>query len=471
MDALTIVDPNPKSAPLGKTDTTASRGRYAFVSLGCPKNLVDSERMLGLLQLNGYELVADPEGTDFVVVNTCGFIESARDESYATVREMLDLKRQGQTSGVIVTGCLAEKQKESLLAEYPAIDHLVGVFGRDEITKVADRLVGDLAEQRSLFRPAPAKPLSDRHRMRITPRHYAYLKISEGCDRLCTFCAIPRMRGKHASKLIGEVVAEAQDLAADGARELIIVAQDTTYYGMDHYGRPRLNDLLRELDRIDGIEWIRLMYLYPMYITDELLETIASSQRILPYLDLPLQHINDKILKRMQRRVTRREIEHLLQKLAEWLPDLVLRTTFITGFPGESDEQFEELLDFVNQGWFQRLGAFTYSYEQETPSAKIPGHLPESIKAQRRDALMQAQQKVAFAWNRQQIGQSRDVLLDQPIPGQDGAWIGRSHADAPDVDCSVYVTGGGLRPGAIVPCEFVSSQDYDLIGAAVGAPR
>src|SRR3954447_12497556 len=231
-----------------------SKGTYAFISLGCPKNLVDSERMLGLLQLDGYDLVSDPDGADFVVVNTCGFIERARTESFSAIDEMLDLKKRGRTKGVIVSGCLAERQKEQLLEERPAIDHLVGVFGREEITRVADRLVGRLEEQRTVFRPAPIRALSDRDRLRITPRHFAFLKISEGCDRLCTFCAIPKMRDKHATKPIEEVLAEARELVADGVRELNIVAQDTTYYGIDLYGRPRLPELLRELNQIEGLD-------------------------------------------------------------------------------------------------------------------------------------------------------------------------------------------------------------------------
>ena len=382
-----------------------AKGRYAFVSLGCPKNLVDSERMLGLLKLDGYQLIADPEDADFVVVNTCGFIEQARNESYAAIREMLELKRRDQIRGVIVSGCLAERQKESLLEELPDIDHLVGVFGREEITKVADRLIGSLEEQRTVFKPAPIRALPDQQRLRITPGHFAYLKISEGCDRLCTFCAIPQMRGKHATKPIEDVIAEAKELAADGVRELIIVAQDTTYYGKDLYGEPRLVQLLHELDKVEGIEWIRLMYLYPMYITDELIQAIAESKKIVPYLDMPLQHANDTMLKRMARRVTRAETEALLDKLRSGIPNLVMRTTFITGFPGETDEQFEELVEFVRTQKFERMGAFTYSYEASTPSANLPGHVPEEVMVARRDRLMQEQQAIAFAWNESKIGE------------------------------------------------------------------
>ncbi|MEX0611314.1 MAG: 30S ribosomal protein S12 methylthiotransferase RimO [Pirellulales bacterium] len=445
----------------------SAKGRYAFISLGCPKNLVDSERMLGMLQLDGYELVEDPRGADFAVVNTCGFIEAARQESFAAIDEMLELKRRGELRGVIVSGCLAERQRESLLEARPEIDHLVGVFGREEVTKVADRLLGGLTEQRTVFHPAPTHPLPDTARLRITPRHFAFLKISEGCDRLCTFCAIPRMRGKHYTKPMEEVVAEARELAADGVRELVIVAQDTTYYGMDLYGRPRLPDLLRELEQVDGLDWIRLMYFYPMYVTDELIDLIADSERIVPYVDMPLQHINDRMLRRMQRRVNRHDTEDLLAKLRSRIPNLVLRTTLITGFPGETEADFEELVDFVGEQQFERLGVFTYSFEPDTPAARLPDHLPEEVKLRRRDELMAVQQEVAFAWNDAQIGRRLDVLVDAAVPDEKNAWVGRSYANAPDVDGVVYVTGEPLSVGSLVPCEIVARSGYDLVAAAV----
>jgi ribosomal protein S12 methylthiotransferase len=384
---------------------------------------------------------------------------------------MLELKRQGKLRGVIVSGCLAERQKESLLVERPDIDHLVGVFGREQVTKVADRLLGGLTEQRTVFQPAPTHPLPDTARLRITPRHFAFLKISEGCDRLCTFCAIPRMRGKHFSKPMDEVLAEARELAADGVRELVIVAQDTTYYGMDLFGEPRLVELLRELDKVEGLDWIRLMYFYPMYVSDRLIETIAESRRIVPYLDMPLQHINERMLRRMQRRVTRQETEALLVKLRRQIPKLVMRTTFITGFPGESDAEFEELVNFVAEQKFERLGVFTYSFEPDTPAAKLPEHLPEDVKEERRGRLMAVQQANAFAWNDAQIGRQLDVLIDAPVPGEKNAWVGRSYADAPDVDGVVFVTGERLAAGKLVPCEVVARSDYDLVAVAVGNAR
>ena len=458
-----------------KTDRSIEsvKGSYAFVSLGCPKNLVDSERMLGLLQLDGYQLVNDPVGTDFVVVNTCGFIERARAESFGAIDEMLALKKDGQTRGVIVSGCLAERQKEDLLTTHPEIDSLVGVFGREEITRVADRLLGDLDEQRTVFRPAPIRPLPDGQRLRITPKHFAYLKISEGCDRLCTFCAIPKMRGKHFSKPMEEVICEAEELAKSGVRELIVVAQDTTYYGMDLYGEPRLTDLLKQLDQVEGLDWIRLMYFYPMYIDDELIETIASSQRIIPYLDLPLQHINDTMLRRMARRVTRKDTIHLLDQLRGLIPNLVMRTTFITGFPGETDEQFAELVEFVREQRFERMGVFTYSYESDTPSANLPDHITDELMNERREQLMRVQQQIAFEYNQAQIGQRTDVLMDTQLAEQEGVWIGRSQADAPDVDGLVLVNVGehDLAAGDIVKTEIVATRDYDLVGVAVERPR
>lgn len=461
---------NPLQLPIALPEVKHgdAKGTYAFVSLGCPKNLVDSERMLGLLQVDGYKLVPNPVGADFVVVNTCGFIEQARQESFSAIDEMLELKRQGKIRGVIVSGCLAERQKESLLVERPGIDHLVGVFSREEVTKVADRLVGALDEQRTVFRPAPVRALADNGRFRVTPRHFAYLKISEGCDRLCTFCAIPKMRGKHASKAIEDVVNEARELAADGVKELIIVAQDTPYYGIDLYGAPRLKELLGQLEQVDGIEWIRLMYFYPMYVGDDLIETIANSKKIVPYIDMPLQHANDTMLRRMARRVNRTETENLLTRLRSRIPSLAIRTTFITGFPGETDAEFEDLVGFVKSQKFERAGVFTYSFEPDTPAAALPHHLDEQTKNDRRDRLMAVQQTIAEANAKNQIGKNLKVILDAPIEGERNVWIGRTTADAPDVDCAVFVTGGkkNLAVGTFTNVEIVASQGYDLIAHA-----
>ena len=468
MHALPIVNPVKPSVPDNRdsAEAIACKGRYCLVTLGCPKNLVDSERMAGLLGLDGYDMVPEPEGSDFVVINTCAFIDDSRAESHATIREMLDVKDKGRTRGVIVTGCLAQREKDKLLEMYPGVDQLVGVFGRDEIAAAAQRLLTGLHEQRTIFRPAPTRALSDTHRLRITPRHLAFLKISEGCNRGCSFCSIPQMRGKHASKPIEAVVAEAEELAAEGVKELVIIAQDTTFYGIDIYGKPRLDELLRQLQRIDGLRWIRLMYFYPMYISEELLDVIADSEKILPYIDIPLQHIDDDLLRRMCRATTREKTEALLDRLRARIPNLALRTTLIAGFPGETEEQFGRLLEFVQRRKFERLGAFAYSHEPTTPSGKMEGHLPDEVRHARRDQLLLAQQKVAFAWSRAQVGRRMDVILDNPVPGEPHAFLGRTYADAPEVDGAAYVSGAGLAAGEIVSCEIVAARGYDLIAVA-----
>jgi ribosomal protein S12 methylthiotransferase len=466
-----------KSLPLaappaqGADAPRSGKGTYAFVSLGCPKNLVDSERMLGKLAQDGYALQADADGADVVVVNTCGFIEPARQESLAVVREMLALKAEGRVGAVVVAGCMAERQRDLLLEHVPEVDQIVGVFGREDIAAVVDRAVSQRDEQRSLFRPAPVRALEDTARLRITPRHYAYLKVSEGCDRLCTYCAIPKMRGKHVTKPVEEVVREARELAADGARELILVAQDTTYYGLDLYGRTRLADLIRELDRVDGIEWVRVLYAYPEHLSDEVIDALAGSAKVVPYLDMPLQHINDRVLRRMIRRVDRAATEHLLRRLRDRWPGLALRTTFIAGFPGETDAEFEELRRFVAEFKFERLGAFPYSREPGTPAEKLDGHLPEDVKAARVAALMEAQQAVAFGWAAGQVGKEVATIVDGPDPEFAGHARGRTTADSPEIDCAVRVKGKNLRPGDLVTAKVTAADGYDLVARAVGKAR
>jgi ribosomal protein S12 methylthiotransferase len=442
---------------------------FAFVSLGCPKNLVDSERMLGKLAQDGYALQPDADGADVVVINTCGFIEPARQESLGVIREMLELKRQGRVGAVVVAGCLAERKGDDLLKEVPEVDHIVGVFGREEITQVVNRslLKNRRDEQRSLFRPAPVRAQVDTERLRITPRHYAYLKISEGCDRLCTFCAIPGMRGKHVTKPIEEVLREARELAADGVRELVVVAQDTTYYGLDLYGKVRLAELLRELDKIDGLEWIRILYAYPIHFTDELIEVMATAKKLVPYLDMPLQHINDPMLRRMSRRVDRPTTENLLGRLRKAIPNLTLRTTFIVGFPGETEAEFAELREFMKATKFERVGVFPYSLEPGTPAARLPDHVPEELKAARRDELMEIQQEIAFAHAQSQIGKELEVIVDGPDPEAPNCVLARGHADAPEIDCTVRLKGKALRPGDLVRARITGADGYDLLARSI----
>ncbi len=450
-------------------DQRSIKGTLSFVSLGCSKNLVDSERMLGLLAQDGFALVPEGQNADLVVVNTCGFIDAARQESCAVIEEMLERKRDGRVRGVIVAGCLAERQKDVLLEQFPEVDQVVGVFGREEIAKVSDRFLGGLREQRTLFRPAPVQAQDDRARLRITPRHLAYLKVSEGCDRLCTFCAIPYMRGKHVTKPIERVVEEARELAGDGVRELILVAQDMTYYGVDLYGRPRLAELLRELDQIEELDWIRILYNYPSYFTDELYDVLAQSRRIIPYLDMPLQHINDRLLRMMNRRHTRAETEAIITRLRATIPGLVLRTTLIVGFPGETEAEFDELVDFVAATRFERLGVFSYSFEPDTPAARLPHQLAEDVKERRRDRVMAVQQPLAEAFNQSLVGRTLDVLIDAPAPASAGknAWLGRTYADAPDVDGVTLLHAAGLSTGDLVSCEIIDARGHDLIARPV----
>ena len=447
------------------------KGTLSFVSLGCPKNTVDSERMLGLLAQDGYVLVPDDGRADLVIVNTCGFIDAARQESLGVIREMIARKEAGEIRGVVVAGCLAERQREMLLDEVPEVDQIVGVFGREQIVEVADRILGDLHEQRTVFNPAPVQAQDDRARLRITPRYLAYLKVSEGCDRLCTFCAIPGMRGKHVTKPIELVIDEARELAADGVRELNLVAQDMTYYGVDLYGRPRLAELLRALDEVEGIDWVRVLYNYPAYFTDELYEALAGSSKVIPYLDMPLQHINDRMLRAMNRRHTRAQTEEIIDRLRASIPNLVLRTTFIVGFPGETEAEFEELLAYVESARFERLGVFPYSHEPGTPAIKLPGHMSDEIRLERRDRVMAAQQPIAFEFNQSLVGRYLDVLIDGPSPEGEGLWAGRTYADAPDVDGLTFVAGvPNLSPGDLVPCEIVAAEGYDTIARVVAPP-
>jgi len=426
--------------------------------------------MLQVVREAGCHFTPEVEGADIVLVNTCGFIEPARRESLAAIRELLELKRAGRIRAVIAAGCLAEHWKERLIEQCPGLDAVVGVFAREKIGRIALQVLNQANGPTQCLEPPSGRLGAESRRLRITAGHVAYLKIADGCNRQCSFCTIPAIRGPYVSKPIETVIEEAESLAAEGVRELVLVAQDSTYYGIDLYGRPRLAELLRRLDRVEGLRWIRLMYLYPLNFGEELIDAIAGAEKVLPYLDLPLQHIDDEVLRRMRRRIDRRRTEQLLGRLRERIAGAVLRTTLIVGFPGETKRCFRELVDFVRLWRFERLGVFPFFPEPGTAAARLSGQVPEPERQRRRDQLLAVQQQIAFAFNEQQVGKTFDVLLDAPVPGEENVYVGRTWMHAPDIDGWVYVTGEGLAPGRFVRCEIVAAQGYDLVAAPTGPP-
>ena len=435
----------------------------AFVSLGCAKNLVDSEKMLGQLAEAGCAVAADESDADVIVINTCGFLEAARSEADAVIREAVGRKGNGRTRRVVVAGCLVQRDKEALLHRIKGVDALVGVNNRDDIVRA---VLGESKPKRSR---ATDVYLSDYHpftqidtaRLRLTPRHYAYLRISEGCDQKCTFCTIPSIRGRMHCKPPSVILAEARELIEVGAVEISLIGQDTTSYGL---GEDRfdagLAGLLRQLDGLEGIRWIRLMYVYPSVLSDDMIDAIAGSEHVCNYIDVPLQHVNDRVLKAMHRRIDRRTTVGLLDKLRQRIPDVTIRTTMIAGFPGETDAEFEELLAFIREFHFDALGVFPYSLEPETPAGRMAGQLPEAVKQQRVDALMRAQQEVAFGLADARIGSCFEVLVDGRA--DTGAAVGRHAGQAPTVDAVTNVEGCGAFPGQFVSVRCTGRDGYDL---------
>ncbi len=465
----------------------------AFVSLGCPKNLVDSERMLGLLAEDGYVLTPSAEDADAIVINTCGFLEASKTESMQEIRDAVRMKREGKCQRVIVAGCLVQRHKTKLLAEEPGIDRLVGVFDRDHIVEAVRGQTNPrqehghfLGKYHDLSRELVASsklPVAseetrgeskgnrlpvfenDKGRMRLTPRHYAYLRISEGCNQGCTFCTIPGIRGPMRSKPIEQILGEARELAADGAVELNLIGQDTTSYGTDIGYGPGLSGLLRTLDKeLSDVHWLRLMYAYPSCFTDEMIQTLAESRRVVKYIDMPLQHIDDEVLTRMRRRVTRKQIETLLEKLRKWVPGIALRTTFIAGSPGETEAQHASLMRFVKEFGFDMMGVFPFSPEPGTPMGRMTDQVPDEVKQQRVEKLMLAQQQVAFAKARKMVGQTVEVLIDRPAgrDAEDG-FVARARHQAPDIDSVTFVHGEAMHPGKLVDVKVTDYQSYDLV--------
>ncbi len=444
--------------------------KTAIVSLGCAKNLVDSELMLGKLRERGFETVAGTEDADVIIVNTCAFIEEAREEAINTILELAELKKSGKRRLLVVAGCLAQRYSEEIKAELPEVDAIVGINSVDEIADVVEKAWGD----------APGKveeAVSDNYgvsymngpRVLSTPAGSAYLKIAEGCDNRCSFCAIPLIRGRMRSRTPEDIVSEAKELAAGGVREVNIIAQDTTKYGKDLFGEPRLSMLLKELDKIEGLELIRLLYLYPDEIDDELIDTIASSKKIAHYIDLPLQHISDALLRKMNRRGDSAQVKNVISKLKAKMPDCIIRTTFIVGFPGETEEDFEELRSFVGDYDFDRIGVFKYSPEEGTPAAKMTGQVPEKVKQERYDILYSVAQSISHLKNNNRIGQTVRVITEGV--SEDGIfYYGRSYAEAPDSDGKIFFTSEEpLEEGDIVEVELLIAEDYDMTGTATGS--
>ena len=439
--------------------------KILFISLGCDKNLVDSEVMLGILADRGFEMTDTEVDADIIIINTCCFINDAKEESINTILEMAEYKKTGPCKALIVTGCLAQRYKQEIVDEIPEVDAVIGTSKYDEIFDAVDQAlkgshfldVDDLDRLPSV----PGK------RILTSGGHYAHLKIAEGCDKHCTYCIIPKIRGNYRSVPMEQLLAEAASLAEQGVKELILVAQETTLYGMDLYGKKSLHILLQELAKIKGIRWIRILYCYPEEIYPELIETIKNEKKVCHYLDMPIQHASDAILKRMGRRTTKAQLKETVSLLRKEIPDIVLRTTLIAGFPGETQEQHEELMEFVDEMEFERLGVFTYSPEENTPAASMPDQIPEEVKEERRDAILELQQEIAFDKAADMVGRTLYAMIEGKV-ADEPAYVARTYADSPDIDGYVFVnTGEMLMSGDFVKVKITGSAEYDLIGELV----
>lgn len=436
-----------------------------FISLGCDKNLVDSEVMLGFLDKKGYQIVDSEEDADIIVVNTCCFIHDAKEESIQTILEMAEYKKEGKLKALIVTGCLAQRYQQEIIDEIPEVDAVLGTTSYDHIVEaVEEALAGN---GHVVLEDVDALPDVKEKRLVTTGGHYAYMKIAEGCDKHCTYCIIPKLRGNYRSVPMEKLLAEAKDLADQGVKELILVAQETTVYGKDLYGEKSLHKLLRELCKISKIQWIRILYCYPEEIYDELIQTIKEENKVCHYLDLPIQHASDAVLKRMGRRTSKAQLVEIIEKLRKEIPDISLRTTLITGFPGETQEQHEELKDFVDEMEFDRLGVFTYSPEEDTPAATMTEQIPEEVKEDRQAELMELQQEIAFDLAEDMVGREVLVMIEGKV-ADENAYVGRTYKDAPNVDGLIFInTDEELMSGDFARVRVTGALEYDLIGELI----
>lgn len=436
--------------------------KILFISLGCDKNLVDTEVMLGLLASRGYEMTDDETQADVIVINTCCFIHDAKEESIQNILEMAEYKKRGTVKALIVTGCLAQRYRQEIIDEIPEVDEVLGTTAYDKILDAVDAALR--GEHEVMLSELDALPLPDTRRLVTTGGHFAYLKIAEGCDKHCTYCIIPKIRGNFRSVPMERLVREAQELADQGVKELILVAQETTLYGKDLYGEKSLHTLLKKLCEISGLRWIRILYCYPEEITDELIQVIKEEPKICNYLDLPIQHANDKILGRMGRRTSKQELVDIIGKMRSEIPDICLRTTLITGFPGETQEQHEELMEFVDEMEFDRLGVFTYSPEEDTPAAEMPDQIDEEVKLDRQAELMELQQEIAFDNAQDMVGREVLVMIEGKV-ADENAYVGRTYRDAPNVDGLIFInTDEELLSGDFARVRVTGAVDYDLIG-------
>ena len=436
--------------------------KVLFISLGCDKNLADSEEMLGLLTGKGHEIVDSEEEAEVIVINTCCFIHDAKEESIENILEMAEYKKAGTCKVLIVTGCMAQRYKEEIIEEIPEVDAVLGTTSYMDILKAIDEACEGRHFQE--FRDINELPEDSGRRVLTTGGHYGYLKIAEGCDKHCTYCIIPSLRGRFRSVPQERLIAQAEHMAEQGVKELILVAQETTMYGTDLYGKKTLHLLMKELCKIKGIRWIRVLYCYPEEIYDELIQVMKEEKKICHYIDLPIQHASDRILKRMGRRTTRAQLTATIEKLRKEIPDIVLRTTLITGFPGETEEDHQELMEFVDEMEFDRLGAFTYSPEEGTPAETMEDQIPEEIKEERRDEIMELQQEISLEKGNDRIGQELLVMIEGKVSGE-SAYIARTYGDAPKVDGYIFVqTGELLMTGDFAKVRVTGALEYDLIG-------
>jgi ribosomal protein S12 methylthiotransferase len=436
------------------------------VSLGCPKNLVDTETMVGQAIPRGFDLVAEPEEADAILINTCSFIQPSRDESVATIEDYLDFKRHGKARAVVVAGCMAQSHREELESRFPDVDAFLDFEGEKTVGETLVRLMAR-GKKSKKKKPTPAEKLPPYFRMVLTPPHTAYLRISDGCDHICSFCIIPQIRGPHQSRTMEEVVAEANDLVVEGVREINLIAQDSSAYGLDIYGERKLDQLLRQLNEVEGIDWIRVMYAYPTEVTDRLIETMAELPRVVKYIDLPLQHASPKVLQAMKRPHTPKYLEELIEKIRKAMPGVSLRSTFITGFPGETEEDFQMLLDFCRRMQFEHAGCFIYSHEERSTSAHLPNPVSPEVQQERYERLVKVLTEASEKQIARRVGSETDVLIDGPSGIFPDFVRGRHSGQAPDIDGVVYVPAEAAEPGEMVRVSLTAAKGYDLFSEPV----